>query len=73
MGRPKQKAAESTFTLFDVYYEAGSRSSNRKVHSALLGGLDGDEPARQAIEAQDQLIATKASRTALPILKLIRS
>ncbi|MGD0634334.1 MAG: hypothetical protein ABSA13_08670 [Beijerinckiaceae bacterium] len=73
MSRLKQKASGSAVTLFDVYYEDGSRSSNRKVSSALLGGLDGDEPARQAIEEQDQVIAAKASRSAAVIKKLIRS
>lgn len=73
MSRLKQKATGSTFTLFDVTYEDGSRSSNRRVPSSLLAGLDGDEPARQVIEEQDQIIASKASRTAAVIKKLIRS
>jgi hypothetical protein len=73
MSRLKQKPLGSAITLFDVYYEDGSRSSNRKVPSALLGGLDGDEPARRAIEEQDLAIAAKASRSVAVIKKLIRS
>ena len=34
------------FALFDVVYEDGSQRSNRRVPMAVLGGLDGDEPAR---------------------------
>ena len=45
MGRPKQKV-QSGFVLFDVCYEDGTRTSNRKVPATELGGLDGDAPAR---------------------------
>ena len=34
------------FAFFNVFYEDGSQRSNRRVPSELLGGLDGDEPAR---------------------------
>ena len=73
MARKKSKPLESAFVLFDVYYEDGSRSSNRRVPSSVLGGLDGDEPARQAIEEQDEIIAEKAGRPRLPIKRLVRS
>ena len=36
---------ESSVVLFDVFYEDGSRASNRKVPATELGGLDGDDPA----------------------------
>jgi len=55
------------YTLFDVHYADGSRRSNRKVPSEILGGLDGDEPARQLIEAQDEEIA-KASGRPRPVI-----
>jgi hypothetical protein len=58
MGR--KPAARAEFVLFDVAYEDGSRRSNRRVPSELLGGLDGDNPARAAIEEQDRLIAEKS-------------
>ena len=38
----KQQARASGFVLFDVFYEDGSQTSNRKVPAADLGGLDGD-------------------------------
>ena len=48
------------FVLFDVIYEDGTQRSNRRVPAAELGGLDGDEPARAIIEAQDREIAEKS-------------
>ena len=48
------------YVLFDVIYEDGTQRSNRRVPGAALGGLDGDEPARAIIEAQDREIAEKS-------------
>ncbi|GJE58466.1 hypothetical protein MPOCJGCO_0547 [Methylobacterium trifolii] len=59
--------------LFDVYYEDGSQASNRRVPAEILGGLDGDEPAREAIAAQDEAIAQKSGRPQRSILSLARS
>jgi hypothetical protein len=53
---------ESTFVLFDVTYADGSVTSNRKVLSSILGGLDGDEPAKAVIEAQDREIGLASGR-----------
>lgn len=71
--RKKSKAQDSAYVLFDVVYEDGSRTSNRRVPSSVLGGLDGDEPARQVIEEQDQAIAERSRRQRLPIKTLSRS
>ena len=73
MARKKSKPVESGYALFDVLYEDGSRSSNRRVARSILGGLDGDEPARKAIEEQDNAIAEKAGRPRVPIKKIARS
>jgi hypothetical protein len=53
---------ESTFVLFDVSYVDGSVTSNRKVLSSVLRGLDGDDAAKAAIEAQDREIALASGR-----------
>ncbi len=45
------------FASFNVTYEEGSQRSNRRVPAELLGGLDGDEPARGYITEQDREIA----------------
>lgn len=75
MGRSRKpsKAPDHPFVLFDVLYEDGSRTSNRRVPSSVLGGLDGDEPARQVIEEQDQVIAERSGRQGLGIKSLSRS
>lgn len=71
--RTKSKALDTEYTMFDVVYEDGSRTSNRRVPTALLGGLDGDEPARVAIEEQDQAISEKSGEPPLAIATLVRS
>jgi hypothetical protein len=69
MARKKPKT-QAEFILFDVHYEDGTRTSNRKVPSAALGGLEGDAPAQAIIEAQDQEIG-KRSGQARPAIKSI--
>jgi hypothetical protein len=69
----RKPGARAEFVLFDVFYEDGSQRSNRKVPSTVLGGLDGDAPARTVIEEQDQLIAEKSGVPRAPIKSLRRS
>ena len=69
----RKKSVAGDFTLFDVLYEDGSRRSNRRVPSALLGGLDGDEPARTHIEAQDAEIAERSGQPAGRIKTIARA
>lgn len=64
---------DGKFVLFDVTYADGSRRSNRKVPSELLGGLDGDAPARTEIEAQDARIAQASGKPAQEIVSLVRA
>lgn len=71
MARKPNPRAE--YVLFDVFYEDGSRRSNRRVPSALLGGLDGDEPARTAIEEQDRAIAAQSGIPPAPIKQVRRA
>jgi hypothetical protein len=71
--RKKMKPQDSGYVLFDLIYEDGSRSSNRRVPSSALGGLDGDEPARQVIEEQDRAIAERAGRPRLAIKSVVRA
>jgi hypothetical protein len=69
----RKPATRAEFALFDVFYEDGSQRSNRRVPSHILGGLDGDEPARAVIEEQDRLIAEKSGNPALAVKSLRRS
>jgi len=69
----KQQARPSGFVLFDVVYEDGAQTSNRKVPAVELGGLDGDTPARTIIEDQDQKIAEMSGIRRPPIKSISRS
>ena len=69
----RKPTARSEFVFFDIVYEDGSQRSNRKVPGELLGGLDGDEPARIEIEAQDRAIAEKSGLPPLAIKSIRRS
>jgi hypothetical protein len=69
----RKPATRAEFTLFDVTYEDGTQRSNRRVPSDLLGGLDGDAPARAVIEEQDRQIAEKSGIPALRVKSLHRS
>ena len=69
----RKPATRAEFAFFDVVYEDGSQRSNRRVPSELLGGLDGDAPARTAIEQQDRLIAEKSGIPALAVKSIRRS
>jgi hypothetical protein len=71
MARKPTKRTE--FVLFDVIYEDGSQRSNRRVPGEALGGLDGDEPARNIIEQQDREIAEKSGQIPLRIKSLQRA
>ena len=73
MARKPGSRAGVEFVLFDVTYEDGSQRSNRKVPSELLGGLDGDAPARTVIMQQDREIAEKSGLAPSPIKSLQRS
>jgi hypothetical protein len=69
----KKPSPRSEYVLFDVVYEDDTRRSNRKVPASILGGLDGDEPARALIEDQDRDIAGKSGVPPLRIKSIKRS
>lgn len=68
----KKPTARTEFVLFNVVYEDGTQRSNRKVPADMLGGLDGDEPAKAEIEAQDRAIAEKSRLPPLAIKSIKR-
>jgi hypothetical protein len=69
----RKPGTRAEFVLFDVFYEDGSQRSNRKVPSTVLGGLDGDAPARTVIEEQDRVIAEKSGVPPAPIKSVRRA
>ena len=68
----KKPTARLEFVLFNVLYEDGVVTSNRKVPSSMLGGLDGDAPARGVIESQDREIVERSGRARAPIKSISR-
>jgi hypothetical protein len=69
----KNRPIDAEFLLFDVTYEDGTRSSNRKVATAELDQFDVDASARAIIEAQDRKISEMSGRSRGPIKAITRS
>jgi hypothetical protein len=69
----RKPGSKNEFVLFDVIYEDGSQRSNRRVPKDILGGLDGDNPAREVIEAQDREITERSGQLMLAIKTVRRS
>jgi len=61
------------YLLFDVLYEDGTRSSNRKVATAGLRDWEFDESVHAAIEAQDREIAERSGKPRGAIKSITRS
>ena len=68
----KQQARPSGYVLFNVIYEDGTQTSNRKVPATELGGLDGDAPARTFVETQDRKIGEMSGAPRAPIKTIAR-
>lgn len=69
----KKVPVDSADVLFDVIYEDGARTSNRKVPRAQLNGFDDEQIARAHIEAQDRKIAEMSGRPRGAIKSMVRS
>jgi hypothetical protein len=69
----KKPIDRSEFVLFDVLYDDGVRTSNRRVASAALVEWDFDASARAAIEAQDNDIGERSGRARGAIKSITRS
>lgn len=70
--RTKQPARKG-FVPFDVVYEDGTLTSNRKVPSSELIGLEGDAAARAFIETQDREIGVLSGYPRGRIKSIVRS
>ena len=73
MGRRSAGRPVEEFILFDVLYEDGTRTSNRKVPGSELDRVDGDLLAKTYIEAQDRQIAEISGKPRSPIKSLTRA
>ena len=74
MARRSTVRRAEEFIFFDVLYEDGTRTSNRKVPGLELGDVDIDLLAKTYIEAQDRQIAeiSGKSRTRIKSLSRVR-
>jgi hypothetical protein len=63
----------SAFALFNVFYQDGAQTSNRRVPIDQFGQFDDEEDVAVAfIEAQDREIAEKSGRPRGPIKTIER-
>lgn len=70
--RPGSRRVEE-FALFDVLYEDGTQTSNRKVPASELDGVEGDEAAKPYIGAEDRKIAEVSRKPRGPIKSVTRA
>jgi len=76
MARKKSKGKETAFTMFNVTYEDGTLSSNRRVSTELLDQSMGDDLidlARTAIMNQDDEIAQRSNRRRAKIKTIVKA
>ena len=59
--------------LFNVTYEDGTQSTNRKVPSTEIDQFDAEASARAFIEAQDRKIETMSGRSRGSIKAIVRA
>ena len=70
--RPGTRRVEE-FVFFDVLYEDGTQTSNRKVPAGELGDIDGEVLAKPFIEEQDRKIAEMSGKPRGPIKSVSRA
>jgi len=76
MARKKPKGKGVVFTTFNVSYEDGMVTSNRRVLNDLLDQSFGDsfqDLARTAIENQDNEIAERSGKRRAKIKSIVRA
>jgi hypothetical protein len=69
----RKKPAEGDFVVFDVIYQDGSLSSNRRIPKSELDVFEPDASAKALIEAQDRKIAALSGRARGSIKSIKRS
>jgi hypothetical protein len=69
----KKPRTETSFILFDVVYQDGTRTSYRKIPAAQLDELDGIKAAKAFIEQQDRKVAELSGVQRGPIKQVLRS
>lgn len=75
MPSKKRAADRAAFTVFNVDYEDGTKTSNRRVSNDLLDQSFGDtllDLARVALENQDREIAERSGRQRANIKSIVK-
>jgi hypothetical protein len=72
MARRSTARRVEEFVLFDVLYEDGTRTSNRKIPGSELVDTDADLVAKTYIEAQDRQIAEISGKPRAAVKSLSR-
>ena len=75
MARKKSDSKTAAFTMFNVTYEDGTLTSNRRVANELLDTSFGDELldlARTAIQNQDNEIAARSGQRRAKIKSIVK-
>jgi hypothetical protein len=74
MGRSIRKPkVEAGAVSFDIIYQDGSQSSNRKVPRADVDDIDDEDTVRAYFESQDRRIAELSGSPRGPIKSIARS
>ena len=68
----KKPPTDNEFVVFNVIYQDGSLSSNRKIPKSEIDIFEPDASARALIEAQDRKIAELSGRSRGPIKSISR-
>jgi hypothetical protein len=69
----RKKPVENAFILYDVFYEDGSQSSNRKIATADLDPFDKEGSALTILVEQDRKIAEMSGRPRGPVKTIKKS
>jgi len=75
MARKKSAAKSATYTMFNVTYEDGTITSNRRVPNEKLDQSFGDkllDLARTAIQDQDNEIAARSNQRRAKIKEIVK-
>ena len=73
MARPNKRRPDRTTVLFDVMYEDGTRTSNRRVPGSEVDTHEGEDRVRAFLEAQDRKITEVSGTSRGRIKSLARS
>ncbi len=68
----RAKNKNTDYVLFDVFYDDGSQTSNRKVPVNALLGQDEESEARAFLEAQDRKLGQASGNPRGDIVRVTR-